>query len=239
MKRIRIFRHIACEGPGYLGDFLDQRQVPWELICVDADRPVPPQLDDVSGLVFMGAAVSVNDHLPWLDAELELIRRASAAGVPMMGVCFGGQLISKALGGDVTRGEGMEIGWFPLYRLGDGDQQGWLDGLPVEFETFHWHADTFSMPPGSQPLLMSDCYKNQGYVLQDHLGMQFHLEMTVEMVEAWIRRYGSDLKLPSSCIQSAETITQDLPGRIRRLHQVSDVIYGSWLKRVLEREVGS
>jgi hypothetical protein len=62
--------------------------------------------------------------------------------------------------------------------------------------------------------------------------MQFHLEMTEEMVEAWIDRYGSDLQLESCCIQSAKTIIQDLTERIERLHLISDVIYGNWLARV-------
>ena len=223
MKPIRIFRHIACEGPGYLGDFLDNQDIPWELVCIDANRPVPSNVDEVSGLVFMGAAVSVNDRLSWIEAEMDLIRQAYKAGVPMMGICFGGQLISKALGGEVTRGEGMEIGWYPLYRLSSDNHKGWLDGLPVEFDTFHWHADTFSMPPGSQPLLMSECYKNQGYVLGDHLGMQFHLEMTEEMVEAWIDKYGSDLKLDSCCIQSVKTIKDNLRGRMSELPKDKEI----------------
>ena len=232
MKPIRIFRHSSCEHPGYLGEFLDCQEVPWELICVDTLRSIPQRVDDVSGLIFMGAAVSVNDPLPWVEQELNLIRCAYEVGVPMMGICFGGQLISKALGGVVTRGEGMEIGWHPLYRLSMNQHQDWLDDLPVEFETFHWHADTFSMPPGSQALLMSECYRNQGFVLGDHLGMQFHLEMTVEMVESWIDRFGSDLDLESCCIQSAQAIKQDLPERIRQLHEIADVIYGNWLARV-------
>ena len=178
----------------------------------------------------------LNDSLGWIEDELALIREADAAGIPMMGICFGGQLISKALGGEVTRGEGMEIGWYPIYRLDDAKSDEWLDGLPVEFEAFHWHADTFSMPPGSRPLLMSECYTNQGYVLRDHLGMQFHLEMTHEMVESWIAKYGSDLKLDSCCAQSAEAMREDLAGRIDRLHEISDLLYGNWLKRVRRRE---
>ena len=83
---------------------------------------------------------------------------------------------------------------------------------------------------------MSECYKNQGYVLGDHLGMQFHLEMTEEMVEAWIDKYGSDLELDSCCIQSAKTIKDNLRVRIEQLHEISDVIYGNWLKRVRQRE---
>ncbi|EGV51700.1 type 1 glutamine amidotransferase [Candidatus Endoriftia persephone] len=232
MKPVRIFRHIACEGPGYLGEFLDQRRVPWELVCIDVDHPIPPQVEDVSGLVFLGAAVSVNDDLPWLQGELELIRTAFAAGLPMMGVCFGGQLISKALGGEVSRGEGMEIGWFPLQRANGADDLSWLDGLPQSFDTFHWHADTFSMPPGCQPLLQSRCFRNQAYSINDHIGMQFHLEMTAEMVEAWIDKYGSDLELSSACSQRSEEITVGLDEKITRLHRISDVIYGNWLARV-------
>ncbi|GAB6042676.1 type 1 glutamine amidotransferase [Endothiovibrio diazotrophicus] len=236
MKPIRIFRHLACEGPGYLGEFLDRHGAPWELLCIDEGHPVPEAVKEVSGLVFMGAAVSVNDDLPWLADELALIRRAHEAGVPMMGVCFGGQLISKALGGEVTRGAGMEIGWHPLEPVDgeplNGAADGWLDGLPARFDTFHWHADTFSFPPGSLPLLRSRCYRNQAYALGDHLGMQFHLEMTREMLERWLARYGSDLDLGSPCAQSLERITDDIDGRMARLHRVADALYGAWLTRV-------
>ena len=79
------------------------------MVCVDQDHPVPECTDDVSALVFMGAAVSVNDPLPWVEGELRLIRRALREGVPVLGVCFGAQLMSKALGGAVSRGEEMEI----------------------------------------------------------------------------------------------------------------------------------
>lgn len=231
MKPIRIFRHIACEGPGYLGEFLDRHQAPWELVCLDDGQAVPGGVDDVSGLVFLGAAVSVNDDLPWLAEELALVRRAYDAGVPMMGVCFGGQLMSKALGGEVTRGEGMEIGWHPLQRL-NAEDGGWLADLPDSFDTFHWHADTFSMPPGSQPLLRSRCYRNQAYYLGDHIGMQFHLEMTSKMLHGWIERYGSDLDLGSKCAQPLEQIVKNIDQRMAELHRVSDAIYGNWLTRV-------
>jgi GMP synthase-like glutamine amidotransferase len=232
MKPIRIYRHLNRENPGYLGEFLDHNQVAWELVCVDDGAIFQHSLDDVSGLVFMGAAVSVNDPLHWVEEELELIRRAHEQQVPMMGICFGAQLISKALGGDVSRGEGMEIGWYPLYRISRKGHTDWLDGLPIEFDTFHWHADTFSMPPGAKPLLMSECYKNQGFVLGDHLGMQFHLEMTEEMVESWIGKYGSDLEIEFCCVQSAKEIRDSLSERIERLHRIADVIYGNRLKRV-------
>jgi GMP synthase-like glutamine amidotransferase len=103
MKPIAIFRHIAHEGPGYLGGFLDSRNIPWQLVCIDAGDPVPLSAAAYSGLVFMGGPMSVNDDLPWIAQELDLIRDAVAHDIPVLGHCLGGQLMSKALGGAVTR----------------------------------------------------------------------------------------------------------------------------------------
>jgi GMP synthase-like glutamine amidotransferase len=233
MLPIRIFRHVVCEGPGYLGEFLEGRGVPWELICLDDGIAVPMDLDRVSGLVFLGGNMSVNDPLHWIGRELALIRSAHAAGVPMMGVCFGGQLISKALGGSVSVSDrGMEIGWHPLRRAPACQGDDWLAGLPEEICTFHWHGETFVPPTGSQPLLANHCFSNQAFAFGDHLAMQFHLEMTEAMVEGWVKAYGQHLKPGADCIQRAEEITRDLPRRIAALHQVADVLYSNWLSRV-------
>jgi GMP synthase-like glutamine amidotransferase len=235
VKPIRIFRHVSCEGPGYLGQFLDRRGAPWQLVCIDADQPVPQDLGAVSGLVFMGGAMSVNDPLDWIVDEMRLIGNALAEGVPILGICFGGQLLCKALGGDVWRGDGMEIGWHPVERVDDSGAA-WLDGVAPEFEAFHWHAETFTIPAGAEHLLRSRCYANQAFAWGDHLAMQFHLEMTEEMVRAWIDRYGSDLDLDSRCIQQRQAVTADLRTSVRRLNRVADQIYSGWLQRVRARQ---
>ena len=103
MKPIRVFSHVACEHPGYLCEHLDKRGICYEKIYIGRGEPIPKQIDDVSGLVFMGAPVSVNDPLPWIAEELALIRLASQAGIPILGICFGGQLISKALGKELLK----------------------------------------------------------------------------------------------------------------------------------------
>jgi len=236
VKPVRIFRHLACEGPGYLGSFLDRHRVPWELVCIDDDMPVPASPDGASALIFMGSTVSVNDSLDWIGQELRLIERALAEGMPIMGVCFGAQLLSKALGGEVTCGRGMEIGWYPVRRTDHPDAAVWLDGLPEEFLTFHWHADTFSVPQGASRLLHSSCYGNQAFILGDHLAMQFHLEMTEKMVHGWIEHYGADLARDSRCIQMRDGLVANLAANIRQLNQTADHIYGRWLERVVSRE---
>jgi len=231
-KSLRIFRHRICEGPGYLGDFLKARGVPYELVCIDQGVEVPMDLDGVSGLIFMGAAGSVNDPLEWISCELELIRRAVERDVPVMGVCFGGQLMAKALGGAVSRGpNGMEIGWHPVERVNPEADLDWLDGLPRQMPTFQWHADAFTPPPQALPLLRSRCFGNQAFAVGPHLAMQFHLEMTERMIQGWIRLYGSDIQANPTCIQETDELVRGLDERLARLHRVADAIYGAWLRR--------
>ena len=111
MKPVAIFRHFPTEGPGYFATFLDSHSIPWQLIRIDANETVPSSTNGFSGLVFMGGPMSVNDDLPWIAPALALIRQAVVSNIPVLGHCLGGQLMSKALGGVVTRSSVKEIGW--------------------------------------------------------------------------------------------------------------------------------
>jgi GMP synthase-like glutamine amidotransferase len=234
MKPVRIFRHVACEPPGYLGTFLEERGRPCEVICLDAGIAVPGDLDDVAGLVFMGGPGDVNKPPGWMQEELALIRRAAAAGVPQLGICLGAQLISKALGGSVMPGRTLEVGWHSVELLGEAAAQDWFAGLPARFEVFQWHAHTFSIPPGAVALARSDCAENQAFALGNILAMQFHLEMTPAAVRELTQRYGSDMAEVSDCVQDAAAVTADLEARTRRLYGFADVVYEHWLRLVRE-----
>jgi GMP synthase-like glutamine amidotransferase len=232
MKPLRVFRHVACEGMGHVCGFLTRHEIPYALICIDQGVGVPSRLDDVSGLVFMGGPGSVNDPLPWVAAELALIRRGVDKGTPMMGVCLGGQLIAKALGAEVHRGASMEIGWHAVERLPSAADSPWLAGLPERFEAFHWHSWTFDVPADATPLLRSTCFENQAFAVGSALAMQFHLEVTAEMIKDWSVRYGSDLLPDSPCIQDAATMQQALETRVQRLHAIGDTLYERFLARL-------
>lgn len=233
---VRIFRHELCEGPGYLGDFLQRKGVAWELVCLDRGVRVPMDLDAVAGLIFMGGDMSVNSPLDWIEPELALIRKAHSRGLPMMGTCFGGQLISKALGGCVKpSSKGREIGWHPVQRVPNCRCDHWLDGLADRFLGFHWHGETFEPPPGATPILENHCFHHQAFVLGDSLAMQFHLEMTEKMILGWIREYKKQIRPGARCIQGESQITCDLAGKLQQLHHVADVLYGNWLARVERR----
>ena len=103
MKPVIIFRFLAREGAGFLGDFLSVQNIPWQLHEIDEGKPAPASILAYSGVVLMGGPMSVNDDLPWIAPILSLIREAIDNDIPVLGHCLGGQLISKALGATVTK----------------------------------------------------------------------------------------------------------------------------------------
>jgi GMP synthase-like glutamine amidotransferase len=232
LKPIIIFRHLACEGPGYLGQVLDSRSIEYRLVRIDAGDPVPDSIDGASALVFMGGPMSVNDSLPWVEAECRLIRAASRGGVPMLGHCLGGQLISKALGGTVGLNPVKEIGWFPVETVQTPETADWLRDIPARFMSFHWHGETFSLPPGASRLLRNDQCENQGFVHGNTLALQCHVEMTAEMVREWALVHREEVERGGEFVQSAEAMSDQVDAQVAASQGVADILYERWLDRV-------
>jgi GMP synthase-like glutamine amidotransferase len=230
MQEILIFRHAPHEGPGYLADYLDRRGLPHRLIRIDRNDPVPSSIDGVPGIVLMGGPMSVNDDLPWIPEVTRLVRQAVGADVPVLGHCLGGQLIGKALGGVITRNPVKEIGWLPVTRVENPLALDWLDGLPREFEVFHWHGETFSIPPGATRILASRDCANQAFVIGKTLAFQCHIEMTGDMVREWARVGADELAPACATVQNPQTMTADLDERVARLQGLADKFYDRWIQ---------
>ena len=227
MKPVHILRHIDIEGPGYLEQILARRGIPWKLVKVDAGEAVPASVEDMSALVLLGGPMSVNDRLPWIPAELELIRQAAVSGLPVLGHCLGGQLISRALGGEVGPNPAREIGWFEVECLSPGH----YPGLPSRFPAFHWHGETFSLPPGATSLFRSAHCSNQGFVLGPLLALQFHLEVLPSMIPQWCDRYEEELAAHAHepGVQGREEMLASTPAAMKALRPVADLLYETWL----------
>jgi len=231
VKPVAIFRHYPTEGPGYLATYLDRASIPWQLVPLDEGAQVPASIEEFSGFAFMGGPMSVNDDLPWIPPVLELIRGAIARDVPVLGHCLGGQLISKALGGVVSRTALKEIGWGEVSVAHQSVARAWFGENRPSFVTFHWHGETFSIPRGALPVLSSAYCQNQGFALGPHLGLQCHIEMTVALVRSWCEGGAREIARGGSPgVQPVEAITRCLEQRVGALHAVADAVYGRWTR---------
>lgn len=234
MNPIAIFRHAAVEGPGYLGEFLDARNIPWQLIAIDAGDAVPPGASAYSGLVFMGGPMSVNDDLPWIAPALTLIREAVALDIPVLGHCLGGQLISKALGAVVSANPVKEIGWGAVTVPDNIGARDWF-GDVKNFNVFHWHGETFTLPQGATHVLSSPGCVNQGYAIGKHLALQCHVEMTAAMIADWCAVGADEIAAAagSPLVQAGSEMQSQNKEHLVSLHQIADRLYTKWLAGAL------
>ncbi|MEZ0231713.1 MAG: type 1 glutamine amidotransferase [Methylophilaceae bacterium] len=231
MKPVVVFRHAASEGAGYLGQFLDQKEIVWEVVRIDRNDAIPTSARDFSGLVFMGGPMSVNDPLPWIPPLLDLIREAVSLDIPVLGHCLGGQLISKALGAEVTKNPVKEIGWGEVTVSDNPTASEWFGTLD-KFQGFHWHGETFGLPDQAVHLLASQYCKNQAYALGKHIAFQCHIEMTEKMVQTWCEIGLDEIRASSDSpsVYQPEEIKHDLQARISTLSSIAHPIYERWIQ---------
>ncbi|MDR3323232.1 MAG: type 1 glutamine amidotransferase [Zoogloeaceae bacterium] len=238
MRPVAIFRHSPTEDSGYFAIFLEARRIPWTLIALDAGDAVPVNAQAYSGLCFMGGAMSVNDPLSWIAPVCALIRDAVAQNIPVLGHCLGGQLISKALGGTVTKNPVKEIGWSQIAGCADEVAQRWLgDFAGQSLTVFQWHGETFSLPEHAILLAENAACAHQIFALGPHLAMQCHTEMLPEMIANWCEQWQEEAAaiahLPS--VQTPEAMQADLPQNLPALRKLADQLYGVWVEGLREK----
>ncbi len=216
--RIHWLQHVPFEGLGSIADWAATRGHPLSATRLWANDPLPiPASYD--WLIVMGGPMNIYEHerFPWLVAEKQLLRAAIAAGRTVLGVCLGAQLLADVLGGEVTRNPEREIGWFPVCQSPDAAGSPVMAGLPVEFEAFHWHGDSFALPPGAVHIARSEACEQQAFVWRDQVvGFQFHLETTPGSAAALLAHCREDL-VEGRFVQSEREIHADTE-RFRRLN---------------------
>ena len=180
---IVVLRHELFEHLGHFAPLLTTRGIPFSYY--DLNHPLP--LTDPAALVVLGGPMSANDAE--LAPELDFIRRALARHIPMLGICLGSQLIAKALGAPVYRNPALEIGWHPVHLTESAHTDPVFGGLESPTTFFHWHGETFDLPQDSVWLAKSALCRHQAYRYRHNVyGIQFHPEITPEMIEDWQRQ---------------------------------------------------
>ena len=238
MKPIVIVQHEADAGAGHFAHYLLKRNLPHQTVRVFAGDPIPSAAEAYAGICSLGGSMSANDDQPWIDAELELMRDADRIGVPIIGHCLGGQLLAKACGAQVTRNAMKEIGWSQVDVDNAALASDWIGNEP-SFELFQWHGDTFALPAGARRFLTNSLCANQAFVVErkqcTHLGMQFHVEMTPQLVNSWVSdpdgidEIDAAFKLQGGMgVQRAHEITLNVDQRTQQMSRLADRLYQRW-----------
>jgi GMP synthase-like glutamine amidotransferase len=184
--RFLVFQHVACEHPGALAPLMRARGIAWDTVELDAGDAIPPLAGYDALLVFGGPMnVDEEDRFPWLGAEVATIREAVARDLPYLGFCLGAQLLAKALGAPVTPAPAPEVGLMPVQLTAAGAADPLFRGLPAELAVFQWHGDTFAVPEGAVLLATAPTCAHQAFRRGRAYGLQFHVEVTPDMVDDW------------------------------------------------------
>jgi GMP synthase (glutamine-hydrolysing) len=157
---------------------------------VNGFPPAPAETFDAVFIFGGGMHVDQEDHHPWLREEDALVKTLLAEQVPVFGVCLGGQLIAKAAGAHVGPAPREEVGWHEVELTPEARSDPVFAGVPARFEAFQWHEYSFELPNGATPLAQNDVGL-QAYRLGDFAwGIQFHAEVTQDILEDWARSDG-------------------------------------------------
>jgi len=193
-----VVQNVELEGPGLLRN--EMEKAGWSLDIRVMDRPgavLPGALTGYNTLIILGGPMNVYEEeaYPYLrDVDL-LIKEAVKKGLPVLGICLGGQLIAKSLGAPVTRNPVREIGWYKLRLTAEGLRSPLFNGLPEEFPVFQWHGDTFALPGGVSHLATTTGCANQSFSYGGTaFALQFHLEVTPEIINTWAEIYADELE---------------------------------------------
>lgn len=203
--RAQILQHVAFEGPGPIADWLQAHGFEVGITRLDRGEALP-DWRGLRALVVLGGPMSVHDAAehPWLVAEKAFLTAALAAGVPTLGICLGAQLMACVLGAQVSRNPVKEIGWLPIQGLPSASPAHYA--LPAALTVFHWHGETFELPPGAALLAASAHCRHQAFQWgRRAIGLQCHLESTPAAVELMLR-HGAEEIVAGPGIQTAELI---------------------------------
>jgi GMP synthase (glutamine-hydrolysing) len=189
-KKVVIIKHVENEGPGMIENFLKDHG--WELQVIDLSHgeKLPDDFDNIAAVIMLGGSMNVYEEstYPFLKDEDNFITRILIEEIPFLGICLGAQLLAKACGAIISGSPQKEIGWYHIKFTENGKRDSLFQGLPQKIPVFQWHEDTFEIPKKGVLLAESVVCKNQAFrVGNNAYGFQFHIEVTEEMVECWMK----------------------------------------------------
>lgn len=207
-----VLQHVAFEHPGLITEIAAARGVGLDVRRMDLGEEIPA-LSEVEGLVAMGGPMGALDDArhPNLPAERALLAAATRAGLPVLGIRLGAQLLAAGLGVTVTRGPALELGFGTIEIVTDDPV---LGGAGTSAPVLHWHQDTFTVPSAAVLLARSTAYPHQAFRLGSRAyGLQFHIEINRRLATQLVPNLPEAVSLPESERIKVEAYGRQAVGR--------------------------
>jgi len=233
MVRIHVLQHVPFETPGIIQTWIRNKNHKLTTTKFFVDDSLP-ELSSFDWLIVMGGPMSSYDEEKylWLKKEKEYIKAAIKNDKVVIGICLGAQLTANALGADVYPNKYKEIGWFPIRTGAQSSGHSLFSSLPKELNVFHWHGDTFDLPGGATLLAESEACKNQLFIWNEKVfGIQFHLEITEELIKGLIENGKAELQ-ENTYVQYEEEILGNA-----ELIQKSNSLMESFLNKLEKKTI--
>lgn len=217
--RAHYLQHVPFEGLGSIEAWLQSADYDITKTAFYESTELP-EIAAIDLLIVMGGPMSVNDeaNYPWLAAEKIFVRDAIKSGTPVLGICLGAQLIASAMGAQIFPNQEKEIGWLPVQAVSSTEDS--VFNFPPTTEVFHWHGETFDLPPGATRIASSEGCENQAFQIgQRVIGLQFHLETTPESAQQIVAHCRDEL-VPARYVQTEDEILSAKPERYQSINQL-------------------
>lgn len=204
--RVHVLQHVPFEGLGSIAAWVSGQnaQVTYTKFYESSNLP---ELTDIDLIIVLGGPMSVNDEdkFPWLQDERAFIANAIVSDKAILGICLGSQIIAQVLGSSIYPSKKKEIGWFPISAT---PVSSGTFSFSTSVKVFHWHGETYDLPGGAVRLASSTACLNQAFqVGAKVIGLQFHLETTLESAESIIKHCADEL-VTQQYIQTASEMRE-------------------------------
>jgi len=192
--KVLVIQNCEIEGIGLYERYLIDNRIDYDILDAYKSYPFPP-LEEYDAFFIGGTPISVNKihKHDFLIKESKYIEEVIESNKPCLGICFGAQLLAHLLGAAVRKNPVAEIGGYEVKLTPQGEEDPCFAGFPTVFPVLHWHADTFDVPKQAKLLVEGEDCRNQAFRFQNILGLQFHLEVTLKLLEKWLEEYADEL----------------------------------------------
>jgi GMP synthase-like glutamine amidotransferase len=191
--RTLAIRHVKIEHLGLIENYLKEKNFEIDYVDTSEGQLLKRELDEYQFIVVLGGYMGAYEEskYPFLSYEFKIMEQALKKEIPLLGICLGCQMLAKVLGSKVYKGEnGKEIGFYDIKKVSNNKI---FEGFPEVFKAFQWHGDTFDLPKDAQLVFSNDIYTNQGFICKNAVGLQFHIEVSQNMIKQWMQEYKDEI----------------------------------------------